>query len=62
MTGGRADGLFDGPVARPADLERRREEWERRRRRLRTAQNVGLAVLAIGVLLLAYVALVASGR
>lgn len=45
-----------------ADLERRRAEWERRQRRLRRAQDAGLVVLTLGVLLLAYVALVASGR
>lgn len=45
-----------------SELERRRQEWERRQRRLRRAQDAGLVVLTIGVLLLAYVALVASGR
>jgi len=44
------------------DLERRRAEWERRQRKLRRAQDIGLVVLTLGVLLLAYVALVASGR
>jgi hypothetical protein len=48
--------------AEHADLERRRAEWERRQRRLRRAQDIGLVVLTLGVLLLAYVALVASGR
>jgi hypothetical protein len=45
-----------------ADIERRRAEWEQRQRKLRRAQDAGLVVLALGVLLLAYVALVASGR
>jgi hypothetical protein len=44
------------------DLEQRRAEWERRQRKLRRAQDIGLVVLTLGVLLLAYVALVASGR
>ena len=44
------------------DLEARRVEWERRQKRLRRAQDIGLVVLALGVLLLAYVALVASGQ
>jgi hypothetical protein len=48
--------------AEQPDLERRRLEWERRQRRLRRAQDAGLAVLTLGVLLLVYVALVASGR
>ena len=46
----------------PGDLERRRAEWEHRQRKLRRAQDAGLVVLTLGVLLLAYVALVASGR
>lgn len=32
-------------------------EWERRRRRVRRTQDMGLAVLALGVLVLAYLAL-----
>jgi hypothetical protein len=44
------------------DLEAERAAWERRQRKLRRAQDVGLLVLTLGVLLLAYVALVASGR
>ena len=34
-----------------------RLEWERRRRRVRHTQDVGLAVLALGVLVLVYLAL-----
>ena len=34
-----------------------RIEWERRRRRVRRTQDIGLALLALGVLLLAYLAL-----
>lgn len=45
-----------------SDLEQRRLEWERRQKKLRRAQDAGLVVLTVGVLLLAYVALVASGR
>lgn len=48
--------------ADPDELERRRAEWERRQKRLRRAQDVGLLLLTLGVLVLAYVALVASGR
>ena len=44
------------------DLEGARAEWERRQKRLRRAQDVGLVILTLGVLVLAYVALVASGR
>lgn len=44
------------------DLERQRAAWERRQKRLRRAQDIGLVTLTLGVLLLAYVALVASGR
>jgi hypothetical protein len=44
------------------DLETQRAAWLQRQRRLRRAQDIGLVVLALGVLLLAYVALVASGR
>ena len=49
-------------TAEDPDLVRRRAEWERRQRRLRRAQDAGLVVLTLGVLVLAYVALVASGR
>jgi hypothetical protein len=45
-----------------SEAERRRAEWERRQKRLRRAQDIGLVILTLGVLLLAYVALVASGR
>ena len=34
-----------------------RLEWERRRRRVRRTQDIGLAVLALGVLVLVYLAL-----
>lgn len=35
-------------------------EWERRRRRARRVQDLGLALLALGVLVLAYLALTYS--
>lgn len=44
------------------DLEAQRAAWERRQKKLRRAQDLGLLILTLGVLLLAYVALVASGR
>jgi hypothetical protein len=44
------------------DHEAARAAWESRQKRLRRAQDLGLVVLALGVLVLAYVALVASGR
>jgi hypothetical protein len=44
------------------DREAARAAWEQRQKRLRRAQDLGLVVLTLGVLLLAYVALVASGR
>ena len=44
------------------DLEARRAAWQRRQKRLRRAQDIGLIVLTLGVLLLAYVALVAAGQ
>lgn len=44
------------------ELQRRRLEWERRQRRLRRTQDFGLLLLTLGVLVLAYAALVASGR
>jgi hypothetical protein len=47
---------------RRAEAERRYAQWVRRQRALRRAQDAGLAVLTLGVLLLAYVALLASGR
>jgi hypothetical protein len=37
--------------------DEQRAAWERRRRRLRRAQDLGLALLALGVLVLAYLAL-----
>jgi len=42
--------------------QQRRQAWEQRRQRLRLLQNVGLAALALGVLVLCYVALLASGK
>lgn len=44
------------------DPEAQRAAWEARQKRLRRAQDIGLIILTLGVLLLAYVALVASGR
>jgi len=35
----------------------RRLDWERRRRRVRRTQDIGLALLALGVLVLVYLAL-----
>ena len=35
----------------------KRIEWERRRRRVRRTQDIGLGLLALGVLVLAYLAL-----
>lgn len=45
-----------------AEPEQQRAAWERRQKKLRRAQDVGLLVLTLGVLVLVYVALVASGR
>lgn len=36
---------------------RQRQEWERRQRRLRRLQDLGLLLLGIGVLVLAFIAL-----
>ncbi len=34
-----------------------RQEWEKRQRRMRRLQDLGLLLLALGVLVLAYIAL-----
>jgi hypothetical protein len=39
-----------------------RAEWERGRRRARRAQDIGLLILTLGVLILAYVALATGSR
>jgi hypothetical protein len=44
------------------DRERRRQEWQRRQRGLRRVQDVGLALLALGVLVLVFVALEVGTR
>jgi hypothetical protein len=43
------------------DFELQRQEWQRRQRRLRRTQDVGLLLLTVGVLVLVYVALVTRG-
>lgn len=49
-----------GVTADDGDLAQQRAAWERRRRRSRRLQDLGLALLALGVLVLAYVALTYS--
>ena len=44
------------------DREARRAAWQRQQRRVRRGRDLGLLVLALGVLILVYVALVASSR
>lgn len=44
------------------DREQQRTEWERRQRRLRRAQDLGLLLLTLGVLVLAYVVLAVGSR
>jgi lipopolysaccharide/colanic/teichoic acid biosynthesis glycosyltransferase len=44
------------------ELDQRRREWQRRQRGLRRAQDIGLALLALGVLVLVYVALAVGTR
>ena len=44
------------------DLEARREAWRRQQRRARQGRDLGLLLLALGVLILVYVTLVVSGR
>lgn len=44
------------------DLEARRAEWQRQQKRSQRLRDLGLLVLALGVLLLAYVTLLATGR
>jgi lipopolysaccharide/colanic/teichoic acid biosynthesis glycosyltransferase len=44
------------------DVEHRREEWQRRQRGVRRVQDVGLALLALGVLVLVFVALEVGTR
>jgi hypothetical protein len=46
----------------PRELDERRTEWQRRQRGLRRAQDIGLALLALGVLVLVYVALAVGTR
>ncbi len=48
--------------AEPSDLERQREQWQRRQRLLRRAQDFGLLLLTLGVLVLVYVALLANSQ
>ncbi|MGI8536876.1 MAG: hypothetical protein ACR2K2_10340 [Mycobacteriales bacterium] len=45
-----------------SDRAQQRTEWERGRRRARRAQDVGLLILTLGVLVLAYVVLATSSR
>ncbi|MCW2714907.1 MAG: hypothetical protein JWN88_1954 [Frankiales bacterium] len=45
-----------------SELEARRVEWERRQKKAQRLRDLGLLVLALGVLLLAYVTLLATGR
>jgi lipopolysaccharide/colanic/teichoic acid biosynthesis glycosyltransferase len=52
VTGDRTDS--------PQDVARRREEQLRRERSVRRIQDIGLALLALGVLLLAYAAIAAQ--
>jgi hypothetical protein len=49
-------------VDEPDDVEGRRAAWERQQRRVRRGRDLGLLVLALGVLVLVYVARLASGR
>ena len=44
-----------------SDLAMRRVEWERQQRRVKRSRDLGLLLLALGVLVLVYVALLASG-
>lgn len=44
------------------DVERQRAEWQRKQRLLRRAQDLGLLLLTLGVLVLVYVALLANSR
>jgi hypothetical protein len=50
------------PVDEIEDLEARRAAWQRQQQRARRERGFGLLVFALGVLVLVYVALVASGR
>jgi protein-tyrosine phosphatase len=43
------------------DLEARRTEWRRQQARVRRSRDLGLLILALGVLVLVYVALLVSG-
>jgi hypothetical protein len=47
-------------VTQSDDLNARRAEWLRRQQRVRRTRDFGLLLLALGVLVLAYVALLAS--
>lgn len=53
----RRDATLRGVTAGEDDAARRREEWERRQKRMRRLQDLGLLLLGIGVLVLAYIAL-----
>jgi lipopolysaccharide/colanic/teichoic acid biosynthesis glycosyltransferase len=46
---------MDDAGSTPADQERL--QWQRRQRGLRLAQDIGLALLALGVFVLVYVAI-----
>ena len=43
------------------DIESRRDQWRRQQARVRRGRDLGLLVLALGVLILVYVALLVSG-
>ena len=44
----------------PDDVHAARAKWERQQRRVRRTRDLGLAVLALGVVVLAYAALLAG--
>lgn len=46
----------------PDDRAQRLQEWEAKRKQLRRAQDVGLLIVTVGLLFLAYAALLATGR
>jgi len=45
-----------------SEIEAGRLEWERRQKKAQRLRDLGLLVLALGVLVLAYVTLLATGR